>query len=195
MNTELIERAFTEVQGQIEKTANWDMDVSKEAFLDIVKGEMTKEAMDFGLNSFLKQEVKPAQGGKHTVGNEVLGSAGKAIGAASVAAIAGLGGLAVSKALGKVQNVADRRAFERSLERAVANNAMLRDGDEEKINRFAETIFRFAPNVAKDPNLLANILSNSVHYESLDLETIRAVTELEEKHAKNNPSVARKLMM
>jgi hypothetical protein len=59
------------------------------------------------------------------------------------------------------------------------------DADRGRVKGYADTVFRFAPNVASDVNLLTSILANAVHGESIDPMTIKTLTELENRFTSN----------
>jgi hypothetical protein len=60
-----------------------------------------------------------------------------------------------------------------------------------KIQRYADTIYKFAPMVATDPNLLQSVLTNAVHGDGVDITTIKSLTDLEGRW-KDNGSIAPK---
>lgn len=99
------------------------------------------------------------------------------------AGVAGLGlGLSIhglSSAFAHAGNQFLRDKFQQALNAAVSNNPLLMDADRSKVNSYAETVFKFAPHVAADPNLLSSILANAVHGEGLDPMTIRTLADLE----------------
>jgi hypothetical protein len=122
----------------------------------------------------------------------VVGGAGALLGAgAAVAgvslasnAISGLASAAINK-IGKSYSAGNnRQAYEAAFREAVANSDLLQQ-DPAKARKMGETIFRVAPTISGDANLLTNILNNSIHGDSMDLQTVKVLTELEEKHTKN----------
>lgn len=136
-----------------------------EAFLE----GFTKEAFD--LKSF----------------NEGVGSAvGKGVGGTMI----GLGIAGFSKALQNVNMGGLHNQFMQALEHAVATNPVLKSADKQKVVQYAETIFKFAPHVATDPNVLSSVLSNAIHGESLDPMTIRTLTDLEGRYVDNHSSTS-----
>ena len=108
------------------------------------------------------------------------GAVGKAALGLGVGAIAGLGAMAVKKIGSAFGAEANRASFDRAFRQVMSESEILQN-DPMKAKRMADSIFEFAPTVASDANVLENILSNSIHGNSLDLQTVRAVTELEEK--------------
>lgn len=99
------------------------------------------------------------------------------------AGVAGLGlGLAihgVSSAFNSASTANLHAKFQKALETAIRSNTLLEHADRSKINSYAETVFKFAPHVAIDVNMLSSILANAVHGEGLDPMTIRTLTDLE----------------
>jgi hypothetical protein len=75
--------------------------------------------------------------------------------------------------------------FLQSLERSVQASPILRQAKREKVYNYGETVFKFAPNVACDPNLLTTILANAIQGESIDPMTIKTLTELEGRYKDN----------
>lgn len=99
----------------------------------------------------------------------------------ATAGLTALGGLAFNKVRKGFGDSANRTAYERALETAIARSEILTAADQDKIRRMADSIYSFAPKVASDANVLTNILVNASYMDSLDLQTVKAVTELEEK--------------
>ena len=104
----------------------------------------------------------------------------------------GVGGLGVGLAIHGLNTLLHRTnagnlhtKFLAALEQAIRTNPILRDAKREKVEGFAETCYRFAPNVSTDPNLLASILSNSVHGDSVDPQTIKMLGDLESRYVEN----------
>lgn len=116
-----------------------------------------------------------------------LGAAAIGVGATLGAnAIQGLASMAVNKVGNMFGAASNRSAYEHSLAQAIAGSEILTNADPMKVKRMADSIFTFAPTVAADSNVLTNILVNAIHGDSIDLQTVRAVTELEEKLSKIN---------
>ena len=146
---------------------------------------MAKEAGFFtGIGSGMRQGAAGALGGGGMGTGALLGAA--AVGTAGVLAADAIKGLA-SMAINKIGNSfgasADRASYDRAFKIVMAESEILQN-DPIKAKRMADTIFGFAPTVASDPNVLANILTNSIHGDSMDLQTVKAVTDLEEKLTK-----------
>ena len=149
------------------------------------------EAADMFVNAFLEKAA--ALFGGPTLGQTLSANAphmyeagARALGVLGV----GLAGAAIAKGLvsgGKAIDMsALRRRFESSLATVMANNKIVKAYPPDKVKSYAETIFRFAPRVAADPNLLASLLANSVQGEGIDPMTIKTLTELEAKYADAN---------
>lgn len=133
---------------------------------------MDKEA---GIASFMGQEL-----GK-TVGDEVLK---KGIGLGATA-LGGLGLMAINKVSKGFGASSNRAAYDTALQKAISSSEVLQN-DPQKAKKMGDSIFSFAPTVASDANVLRNILDNAIYGDSIDLQTVRAVTELEEKLNKMN---------
>lgn len=112
------------------------------------------------------------------------GIANKAVTGLAVGGLAGLANIAVNKVSGMYGNAEAKSAYERAFRQAVQGSEILREADSQKVRRMADSIYSFAPTVASDSNVLANILSNAIYGDTIDLQTVRAVTELEEKLSK-----------
>ena len=100
------------------------------------------------------------------------------------------GGLATfGAALGLAQRGALHTKFLTALEKAMTLNQVLKDavanGKRDKIKSYAETIFKFAPNVSTDPNLLGGILANTIHGDGVDVMTIKTLGDLESRFVEN----------
>lgn len=125
--------------------------------------------------------------GKGFMGNgaALLGAGAAAVGTTLAAnAISGLASSAISK-IGKSYGAhSNRQEFENAFKESMDNSEILQQ-DPIKSRKMAETIFRVAPTMSGDSNLLTNILNNAIHGDSMDLQTVKVLTELEEKHNKN----------
>lgn len=100
----------------------------------------------------------------------------------------GIGNLAVNSLVGGVANLVGsarssmlHRTFTESLKTVIENNRIVRNADRNKVMSYAATIYKFAPHVASDVNLLSQLLSNSIHGEGVDPTTIETITRLEER--------------
>jgi len=104
---------------------------------------------------------------------------GKGIGAGLVGVGLGLGIHGISSALSGVNNAAQKSRFNAAYDHVLATNPIVQNADPAKVRSYAETIFKFAPQVAGDPNLLSSVLAGSVHGEGVDTMTIRSLADLE----------------
>jgi hypothetical protein len=93
----------------------------------------------------------------------------------------------VISAIGARANSQARARFESALAQAMQGNKLVRSADPQKVKNYAETIYKFAPTVAGDPNLLAYVLANVVQGEGIDVTTIKTLTDLEGR-VKDNAS-------
>lgn len=110
---------------------------------------------------------------------DVAQGAGKALGAGVVGLGLGLGIHGVSSAISSVSNGMLRTQYEKAFSKCLSSNPILAQADNSKVRSYGETIFKFAPHVAADPNLLSTILTNAVHGEGVDPMTIRTLADLE----------------
>lgn len=104
----------------------------------------------------------------------------------------GVGGIlshgAVGVGMASYRFVADQFRYQRflkSLQHAVASSHFLREQNRAKVENYANTIYKFAPLVAEDPNLLQSVLTNAVQGDGIDLMTIKSLTDLEGRHRDN----------
>ena len=123
--------------------------------------------------------------------------AGEGVGAFGQAAIkAGFGlaaGMAGAGMIGAINswkkdstNFKLRNKFEMALAQVMATNRVVKGASPEKAKAYAETIFKFAPNVAADANLLGSVLANAVLGEGIDSMTIKSLVDLEGRYMDNN---------
>lgn len=125
-----------------------------------------------------------------------LGSAASGLGKAFGE---GLGGLMITTGVGALGEIARslshdrlRTRFLQSLEQVLKTNPIVSEEARksskslETVKTYAETIFRFAPNIAADANLLSTLLANAVHGSSIDPMTIKTITDLERTYKDNN---------
>ena len=118
------------------------------------------------------------------LGRGVAQNVGKAlVGGVAAAGFTGLMGLVNS-----VKGHALYNKYLQALNEATQSNTVLRSADKKKLMNFGNTIFKFAPHVATDANVLTNILANAVHGDALDTVTIRMLTELEGRYQSNSES-------
>jgi hypothetical protein len=153
---------------------------------------MTKFASEEEVNTFMEGFEKEAgfsgQMGKYITNggaNDVILKAALGLGAA-------LAGVGVVKGINSASSMASnyqlRGKFDLALSQVMANNRVVKDADPVRAKSYAETIFKFAPHVASDPNLLSSILANSVLGEGVDSQTIKSLTDLEGRYKENNSS-------
>lgn len=107
---------------------------------------------------------------------------GEAAGKSGVMLAGALTGLGIYKAHQALQKTALREKFEQALHQVSTKNYILKSAPKDKLTSFAETIYKFAPHVAGDPNILSSLLANAVHGESLDPKTIESIVQLEGKY-------------
>lgn len=149
-----------------------------------ISGEVESLVKEANFFSGVMDGAKGTLGGGGFGAGAVLGTAAVGIGGALAAdAIKGLASMAVRKVGSAFGAKANRASYDAAFRTALSESEILQN-DPQKAKRMADTIFGFAPTVASDANVLANILANSIHGESMDLQTVRAVTELEEKLVK-----------
>jgi hypothetical protein len=151
--------------------------------------EQIKEVYDFGLEKYAGDEekakeftmgfFKEAASIPLTAGQSFMNGAMGGLGAGVVGLGLGLGIHGMSSAFSAAGNNHLRGIFQTALSRAIASNPILTDADPAKVHSYAETVFRFAPHVACDPNLLSSILANAVHGEGIDPMTIRTIADLD----------------
>jgi ABC-type lipoprotein release transport system permease subunit len=97
----------------------------------------------------------------------------------------GVGAMSIASAMKGVKNDQLHNEFVTALRTAIQINPILRQAKKEKVVNYAETIFRFAPNVATDSNLLSSVLANAVHGEGVDPLTLKSLSELESRYKDN----------
>lgn len=162
-------------------------DVQADAFVD---GFVKEAAAGVGFNNVAAGgQAPPAQAGHGrdpwnattSITHGVVDNFARNIGG-------GLGNLAmnslvsgVASLVGSARDSLLHRKFTESLKTVIENNRIVRNADRNKVMSYADTIFRFAPHVASDVNLLTQLLSNSIHGEGVDPTTIETVTRLEER--------------
>lgn len=152
---------------------------------------MEKLASEEEVNAFMEGFEKVA------FGPGFMGELGQAMTRADVIGKAGVGlaasllGAAVVKGVSVANKFADesklRGQFETALMQIKGSNRALKGVKPEKIDNFAHTIFKFAPHVASDPNLLGYVLGNVVQGdESIDVNTIKMLVDLESRYIENH---------
>lgn len=160
--------------------------IEKEAS-DHFETEAEKEA-------FLEGFYKEAFVGLPQLGSILSGTVARAItprhlSRPAAALGVGLAGAAIVKGINTAYagatNMRLRSQFENALAQVMAGNRVVKGADPVKAKTYAETIFKFAPRVAADPNLLSSILANAVHGEGIDPMTIKTLVDLESRHVDN----------
>lgn len=137
-------------------------------------------AKDF-VKGFLKEAFEKSAGLPETFFQAARSGAGKTVGTAAAAFGVGLGIHGISSMLNSAKTENLRTVYQSSLSKVVASNPLLHDADQQKLNSYAETIFKFAPHVACDANLLSSILAHINQGEGIDPMIIRTLTDLEAK--------------
>lgn len=112
--------------------------------------------------------------------SEALGAgtakAGLALGAL---ALLGAGALAVRS----TKNAYLSSKFATALAQVSRTNPIVAAADPNRVTSYAATIFKFAPHIASDPNLLGSVLANAIHGEGIDPMTIKTLIEMEAKYS------------
>lgn len=104
-------------------------------------------------------------------------------------AIAGLAGLGLHNYLKSRRNaetIGQFADYQNALATVAGRNERLANENSERLNELGNSIFKFAPTVASDPNVLETVLDNAVQYDGLDPQTVRSLQELEERYRKMN---------
>ena len=160
--------------------------IDKEASWSAIKNTASAAGSAFrgGIDATIKgtDTLSGLSGSGAMLGVGLLGASAIGIGTAlGTDAIKGLASMAVDKVSKGFGSRSNRASYEKSFADAVKRSEILQQADHTHLKRMADSIFTFAPRVSSDSNVLTNILVNAVHGDSIDLQTIRAVTELEEK--------------
>lgn len=164
----------------------------------------SEEEVDAFMDGFMKEasmfDFTPGRGSDSSTGAKGLSqstSFGPSIGHSLISGITdsvarSTGGLLVNSAvaglgslMGQASSMALYRKFMEALNKATAMNKVLKGANKDKVLQYGETIFKFAPHVATDPNLLSSILANAIHGEGIDPVTIKTLTELEGRYKDN----------
>jgi len=128
---------------------------------------------------------------------------GRGIGAAATAGLGkgfgeSLGKLLITTGVGALGAAANsinhdrlRTKFLQALEYVLVTNPIVKEEaikgarELESVKEYAETIFRFAPDIAADRNLLSTVLANAVHGSGIDPTIIKTVTDLQRTYRDN----------
>lgn len=119
----------------------------------------------------------------------VTGAVGKGLGGLAV----GLGLHGLNQAFSAATQGNLHTKFLEALARAIAMNPRLREEPKERVENYAETIFKFAPHVSCDANLLSTILANAVQGHEgagIDPMTIKTLGDLESRFIENRSAGA-----
>lgn len=87
---------------------------------------------------------------------------------------------------GLIQRPIQNRRFDAALEQAIQRNQVLQHAERSKVNDMANTIRKYAPNAAADPNLLSSILSNAVMMDGIDPTVLQSLLNLERTYKDTN---------
>lgn len=94
----------------------------------------------------------------------------------------GAGLIAATKAVGAISRQIDKNKFEAAYRQALSTNKMLDGEDPVKLRSLADTIFRLAPHVACDPNLLSTVLQEQIkNFNGMTTQKARELVDLEDK--------------
>lgn len=152
------------------KYSDKDLEVFMDGFLEKLAKEMLP--MDKKANSVFN--------------NSLLKSLGTGTGALAM----GLAGAAVAKGImsssAALVNHGLENKFDMALAQVMSTNRVVKGANPDRVKTYARTIFKFAPHVASDPNLLSSILANAVLGEGIDPQTIKTLTELEGRYKDNS---------
>jgi hypothetical protein len=156
---------------------------------DFVKG-FAKEAMSTPRPQTMAQELKDAATHMERKTKDGLGPArsgfmnevGKGMG--NLVLTLGIAG--VGKVYNNISMDRLHTKFLAALEKAIQSNHLIGEADRSKVMQYANTLFKFAPNIATDVNVLTSVLSNAIHGEGIDPATIKALTDIEGRFAEND---------
>lgn len=113
---------------------------------------------------------------------QFAGGLGKGLGALVIG-----GGVALAgKGIMDAKHSNSHARFKQALESAIKANPILQEADRAKLEHYGETIFKFSPSVAGDPNVLSAVLANAAQFNGIYPDTIKMLTELESRYQQNN---------
>lgn len=141
--------------------------------------QKAEEFLQAFYETLLEKEAGFADGLTSTLVRDFAGGISKGLAGVTL----GLGVSALTSAIKSTATSQLHNQFTTALSSAIATNPVLRQAKKEKVVNYAETIFKFAPHVATDANLLSSILANAVHGEGIDPQTIKTLTDLESRYA------------
>ncbi|PIP25642.1 MAG: hypothetical protein COX32_02200 [Candidatus Moranbacteria bacterium CG23_combo_of_CG06-09_8_20_14_all_41_28] len=117
-------------------------------------------------------------GSSHGFMPSMMEGMGKGLGGAAIAGGVGIIGMAANS----INNGALHNKYMAALQQAISTNPLLRDANREKVIQYGNTIFKFSPRVATDPNIMSSILANCIQGEGLDPLTIKTLVDLEARY-------------
>ncbi len=142
------------------------------------------------VNAFMEGFEKVATQIPLTLLQKFQGSLAENSGKAIVGLSAGLIGAAlvhgISRGSSSVENRGLRNKFEMALAQCASSNKIIHGAQPGKARAYAESLYRVAPHIMGDPNLLSSVLANAVLGEGIDPMTIKNLVELEGKYLDNN---------
>ena len=131
--------------------------------------------------AFVEAFVKEA-----SINPQIIEGAYKALGGLGV----GILGAALAKGVHSVGSAVGNSSlhakFEQALSQVMVSNRIVKAADPTRVRGYAETIFKFAPHVAGDANVLSSILANVIHGDGVDPQTIKMLTDLEGRYKDNS---------
>lgn len=143
------------------------------------------------LEGFDKQAANFVQGGAGgrpslTVSDHINKGMGEALGKGVIGLGLTLGAAGVAHLAGGIKSQVLHNKFLKALVQATNMNVILKGADREKLLSYGETLFKYAPNVATDPNMLAHLLSYAIQGEGgMDAQIIRLASDLENRYQQN----------
>lgn len=132
------------------------------------------------IDGFTKEAAASGLAGELLSG--IVGNVGKSLGTLAIGASVALAG----KGILDSQRAQLHAKFKVALDQAIAMNRVLQGAPRERVENYGETIFKFAPHIACDANLMSSILANAVHGDGIDPNTIKMLSEMENRHQMNN---------
>ena len=130
-----------------------------------------------------------ALNGKDLLNKAMYETAGKAVAGTLAGVLTGAAMYGAAKAKSGMDTRSLHSEFQMALNKVVQGSRVVQQANREKVHSYAETIFKFAPHIATDPNILGQILSNAVVFDGLDPSTIKTLQEMEARH-QDNTSIA-----
>lgn len=164
------------------------LDKIKELALEKCAGDegMAQEFLEGFYEELLSKQAAFGMDIASGLAKDFAGGIGKGLAGVTL----GLGVTGLASAVKSISNDKLHGEFSQALMEAIASNPILRQAKKEKVVNYAQTIFKFAPHVATDANLLSSILANAIHGEGVDPQTIKTLTDLEARYTMTNSSTA-----